>query len=207
MSRDHHSPMESSERATGHALALKDLCRIAPRSLIARKSGCTIIPDSGILSVVASCNQTERRQVAQTDPLAVAQIEKEQNDDIQTEHSTYHVGAAAHHYACIWWGAGCDIADKRPTQRQEHSADPRRFRGRLGMGRRLQHIEEERLQHYHRSESHSLARRRRGRNKEGHCRAGWPSHPCRAFVWGRRDYGSGYRPQGGGACLCCCICA
>jgi len=25
-----------------------------------------------------------------------------------------------------------DIADKRPTQRQEHSADPRRFRGRLG---------------------------------------------------------------------------
>src|SRR5258708_5289441 len=46
MSRDHHSPMVSSERATGHALALKDLCRIAPRSLIARKSGCTIIPDS-----------------------------------------------------------------------------------------------------------------------------------------------------------------
>jgi len=46
-----------------------------------------------------------------------------------------------------------------------------------------------------------------GRNKEGHCRAGWPSHPCRAFVWGRRDYGSGYRPQGGGACLCCRICA
>src|SRR5258706_14593866 len=32
MSRDHHSPMVSSERATGHALALKDLCRIAPRS-------------------------------------------------------------------------------------------------------------------------------------------------------------------------------
>src|SRR6266404_2219947 len=31
MSRDHHSPMVSSERATGHALALKDLCRIAPR--------------------------------------------------------------------------------------------------------------------------------------------------------------------------------
>src|SRR6267378_1887359 len=67
--------------------------------LIARKSGCTIIPDSGILSVVASCNQTGRRQVAQTDPLAVAQIEKEQNDDIQTEHSTYHVGATAHHCA------------------------------------------------------------------------------------------------------------
>src|SRR5229473_3200045 len=37
--------------------------------------------------------------------------------------------------------------------------------------------------------------------------SGWPSHPCRAFVWGRRDYGSGYRPQGGGACLCCRICA
>src|SRR5258705_6702150 len=67
------------------------------------------------------------------------------------------------------------------------------------MGRRLQHIEEERLQHYHRAESHYLARRRRGRNKEGHCRAGWPSHPCRAFVRGRRGYGSGYRPQGGGA--------
>src|SRR6266853_6149094 len=64
MSRDHHSPMVSSERATGHALALKDLCRIAPRSLIARKSGCTIIPDSGILSVVASCNQAGRRRVA-----------------------------------------------------------------------------------------------------------------------------------------------
>src|SRR5580704_19533186 len=64
MSRDHHSPMVSSERATGHALALKDLCRIAPRSLIARKSGCTIIPDSGILLVVASCNQNERRRVA-----------------------------------------------------------------------------------------------------------------------------------------------
>src|SRR5882672_8313144 len=32
--------------------------------LIARKSGCTIIPDSGILSVVASCNQTGRRRVA-----------------------------------------------------------------------------------------------------------------------------------------------
>src|SRR5712692_8348310 len=63
MSRDHHSPMVSSERATGHALALKDLCRIAPCSLIARKSGCTIIPDSGILSVVASCNQTGRRRV------------------------------------------------------------------------------------------------------------------------------------------------
>jgi pimeloyl-ACP methyl ester carboxylesterase len=30
-----------------------------------------------------------------TDPLAGAQIEKEQNDDIQTEHSTYHVGATA----------------------------------------------------------------------------------------------------------------
>src|SRR5260370_22313061 len=64
MSRDHHSPMVSSERATGHALALKDLCRIAPRSLIARKSGCTIIPDSGILSAVASCNQTGRRRAA-----------------------------------------------------------------------------------------------------------------------------------------------
>src|SRR6267154_5647866 len=125
-----------------------------------------------------------------TDPLAGAQIEKDQNNDIQTEHSTCHVGATAHHCARIWWGAGCDIADKRPTQRQEHSADPRRFRGRLGMGRRLQDIEEERLQHYHRAESHSLARRRRGRNKEGHCRAGWPSHPCRAFIWGRRDYRS-----------------
>src|SRR5712664_4484898 len=32
MSRDHHSPMVFSERATGHALALKDLCRIAPHS-------------------------------------------------------------------------------------------------------------------------------------------------------------------------------
>src|SRR5882672_3554840 len=32
--------------------------------LIARKSGCTIIPDSGILSVVASCNQTGRRRIA-----------------------------------------------------------------------------------------------------------------------------------------------
>src|SRR6202040_72689 len=32
--------------------------------LIARKSGCTIIPDSGILSVVASCNQAGRRRVA-----------------------------------------------------------------------------------------------------------------------------------------------
>src|SRR5258707_13435703 len=32
--------------------------------LIARKSGCIIIPDSGILSVVASCNQTGRRRVA-----------------------------------------------------------------------------------------------------------------------------------------------
>src|SRR5260370_35760944 len=32
MSRDHHSPIVSSERATGHRLALKDLCRIAPRS-------------------------------------------------------------------------------------------------------------------------------------------------------------------------------
>src|SRR5882762_3629468 len=32
--------------------------------LIARKSGCTIIPDSGILSVVASCNKTGRRRVA-----------------------------------------------------------------------------------------------------------------------------------------------
>src|SRR6266852_3754844 len=31
--------------------------------LIARKSGCTIIPDSSILSVVASCNQTGGRQV------------------------------------------------------------------------------------------------------------------------------------------------
>src|SRR5258707_15529178 len=31
--------------------------------LIARKSGCTIIPDSGILSVVASCNQAGRRRV------------------------------------------------------------------------------------------------------------------------------------------------
>src|SRR5260370_30956379 len=30
MSRDHHSPIVSSERATGHRLALKDLCRIAP---------------------------------------------------------------------------------------------------------------------------------------------------------------------------------
>jgi len=28
-----------------------------------------------------------------TDPLAGAEIEKEQNDDIQTAHSTYHVGA------------------------------------------------------------------------------------------------------------------
>jgi len=33
------------------------------------------------------------------------------------------------------------------------------------------------------------------RNKEGHYRAGWPSHPCRAFVWGRRDYGSGTDPK------------
>src|SRR5260370_12766502 len=32
--------------------------------LIARKSGCTIIPDSGILSVVASCNQAGRRRIA-----------------------------------------------------------------------------------------------------------------------------------------------
>src|ERR1700687_108280 len=32
--------------------------------LMARKSGCTIIPDSGIPSVVASYNQTERRRVA-----------------------------------------------------------------------------------------------------------------------------------------------
>src|SRR5882672_8588161 len=32
--------------------------------LIARKAGCTIIPDSGILSVVASCNQVGRRRVA-----------------------------------------------------------------------------------------------------------------------------------------------
>src|SRR6266851_2426077 len=32
ISRDHHSPMLSSERATGHKLALKDLCRIAPVS-------------------------------------------------------------------------------------------------------------------------------------------------------------------------------
>src|SRR5260370_27090611 len=32
ISRDHHSPIVSSERATGHRLALKDLCRIAPRS-------------------------------------------------------------------------------------------------------------------------------------------------------------------------------
>src|SRR5882762_11019365 len=32
--------------------------------LIARTSGCTIIPDSDILSVVASCNQTGRRRVA-----------------------------------------------------------------------------------------------------------------------------------------------
>src|SRR6266436_8483789 len=48
--------------------------------LIARNSGCIIIPDSGILSVVASCNQTGRRRVASTDP--VAGVEKEQNDDI-----------------------------------------------------------------------------------------------------------------------------
>src|ERR1700730_13807641 len=32
ISRDHHSPIVSSERATGQRLALKDLCRIAPRS-------------------------------------------------------------------------------------------------------------------------------------------------------------------------------
>src|SRR3979409_1954340 len=32
--------------------------------LIARNSGCIIIPDSGILSMVASCNQTGRRRVA-----------------------------------------------------------------------------------------------------------------------------------------------
>src|SRR4029077_3030440 len=38
MSRDHHSPTVSSERATGHRLALKDLCRIAPRILIADKN-------------------------------------------------------------------------------------------------------------------------------------------------------------------------
>src|SRR6266853_2039877 len=31
ISSDHHSPMVSSERATGHRLALKDLCRIVPR--------------------------------------------------------------------------------------------------------------------------------------------------------------------------------
>src|SRR5260370_661149 len=43
-----------------------------------------------------------------TDPLARAQIEKEQNDEIQTEHSTYHGEATAHHCACIWWGAGCE---------------------------------------------------------------------------------------------------
>src|SRR5258705_3360703 len=111
--------------------------------------------------MVASCNQSGRRRVASTDPLAGAQIEKEQNDDIQTEHSTYHVGATAHHCARIWWGAGCDIADKRPTQRQEHSADPRRFRGPLAMGKRLQHNEEEMLQQYHRAESHYLALPRR----------------------------------------------
>src|ERR1700674_3887537 len=64
MSRDHHSPMVSSERATGHALVLKDLCRIAPSSYLLTKSGCIIIPESRIVRVVASCNQTGRRRVA-----------------------------------------------------------------------------------------------------------------------------------------------
>src|ERR1700719_4561578 len=64
ISRDHHSPMVSSGRATGHTLALKDLCRIAPSSYLITKSGCIIIPESDILSVVASCNQAGRRRVA-----------------------------------------------------------------------------------------------------------------------------------------------
>jgi len=28
-------------------------------------------------------------------------------------------GATAHHCACIWWGAGCAIADKAPHARQK----------------------------------------------------------------------------------------
>src|SRR6202035_4414098 len=37
MSRDHHSPMVSSERATGHRLALNDLCRIAPHIQVSNR--------------------------------------------------------------------------------------------------------------------------------------------------------------------------
>src|SRR6202521_5691775 len=81
ISRDHHSPMVSSERATGHALVLKDLCRIAPSSYLLTKSGCIIIPESRIVRVVASCNQTGRRRVARLIRLQEPNVTSEPNSN------------------------------------------------------------------------------------------------------------------------------
>src|SRR6266481_8806619 len=53
------------ERAChGAQVGFKGFVSHSSSYLIARNSGCTIIPESGILSVVASCNQTGRRRVA-----------------------------------------------------------------------------------------------------------------------------------------------
>src|SRR5215469_5034173 len=56
ISRDHHSPMESSERAAGHRSSLNDLRRMLGLTLPPKKSSCIIIPDSTSNIVVALCN-------------------------------------------------------------------------------------------------------------------------------------------------------
>src|SRR5882762_10692316 len=71
MSRDHHSPMVSSDRATGHASALKDLCRIAPRQNIWLHHYTRFgHPIGGCIS------QPDWKKAGRSTPLAGAQIER-----------------------------------------------------------------------------------------------------------------------------------
>src|SRR5258706_10361094 len=81
-SRDHHSPMVSSERATGHRLAFKDLWRIGPGYLI-------------LLNLVASLYQILasylwlhhatrlKRQIESTDPPAPSRMKYESQIETQ----------------------------------------------------------------------------------------------------------------------------
>jgi hypothetical protein len=53
--------------------------------LIARKSGCTIIPDSGILWMVASMQPEWREASRWTDPLAPAEMQYESQIELSSD--------------------------------------------------------------------------------------------------------------------------
>lgn len=79
-------------------------------------------------------------------------------------------------------GSNCKTKEKVSEGKAEYRADPWRIRGRYRLRRCLQGVNEEKLQRFHRSESHNLAGGRRGCNKESHRSSDWSSDSGRPFV-------------------------